>query len=114
MQKRVETTPAPPDFSAYRSRAAKWLDDWSQVPPLDWTAQREFLMLLLRNLSELIADLKSVAAPAAEIEPLEHLCKALVTALTSSTLRDEDWNALCEQMEQTCAAFAQVRPAFWK
>jgi Ca-activated chloride channel family protein len=111
---RRQAAPPPPDLSSYRSRVAKWLQDWLPVSLLDQAAQRQFLLVLQRDLKVLLDDLRSVGAPNDEITPLKKLLLKLEETLAAASPDDAEWKSLSEQVEKTCAAFAQVRPAFWK
>ncbi|MFN0016753.1 MAG: VIT domain-containing protein [Pirellulaceae bacterium] len=102
------------DLASYRSRVAQWLQDWLPVSLLDQAAQRQFLLVLQRDIKVLLDDLRSVGAPSDEIDSLKKLFLKLVATLGAEAPDDAEWTALREQLEKTCAAFAQVRPAFWK
>jgi Ca-activated chloride channel family protein len=108
----TEEDVTPPDLSAYRSRAAKWVKQLGRDGGGDVAARSQALRDLARNLAELVADLKSVGAPASEIEPLAKLQADLARLTPDADAGQID--ALRESAGQTLCAFAGVRQAFWK
>jgi Ca-activated chloride channel family protein len=103
---------APCDLSAYRARAAGWLDELTRLPTGDRAARVQLLRELARKVGELVSDLASIGAPEHERAPLGELAAAL--AKLAPTADAAEVESLAKQATDVLSNFAQVRPAFWK
>jgi hypothetical protein len=70
------------------------------------------LRKLSRNVAELVADLNSIGAELADVEPLVKLQAELAQLSADSEAAQVD--ALWQTAAQALAAFAGVRQPFWK
>jgi hypothetical protein len=123
-RRKQPTQPAQPAdaLSPYRSRAAELALEGLAKATHNKAACAQFLALLAVKLAELVTDLKSVGADAAEVQPLEKLLTDLQHFL-GGPRANEELARLWNEAEAVLQAFSLAMPAtpatkrresFWK
>ena len=109
-----EESTVPLDLAAYRARAVTWLK--AAAAHASRNSRLEYLRELKARLTELIADLESVSATAADVQPLKELLMAVEKAVGQPSLPDEELAQIWEQVERQLTAFAgpAAPRQFWK
>jgi len=116
---------ATPDLSAYRRRAAELLERLCRSRGADAGNRFAELGFLMVQLQALLEDLRSIGAPATEVEPLDKLLAELSLRSTRTPPSEETLDRLWRQAEQTLQSFSQGvgeqptsasprREQFWK
>jgi hypothetical protein len=105
-QPRPSKTGEPLDLSAYRRRAADLLRDLEAQAGTGPDERRASLGHLYRKLRELVHDLRSIAAPAAEVGPLEEVLKELEALLAILSPGEEELSRIGTQAAEKLRLFA--------